>query len=424
MAKRKTSKEYKYSLREDIQTAVEIELATIPIYLYTYYSINKSPKGDTPEESARLRLEALKASGTIMSVAIEEMLHMALSSNLKSSLGWMPHLAGKSPKKFPTPLPKHAPGFAAPLSRYTQKQLEVFKGIEKPATREEIEHPTDDGWHSLSEFYQTIIDRIKDKKASDFNTNKSLHQLRPTNKYPESKHAVPSEYYAPNSVNSTYTDKKGKQVRMNAGDSGGLIYINSAASAKRAINEISHQGEGFVMKGQTTYDDRSKEEWTHYHKFLELSENFNEEDAAKYVLDVPDNPVTKNYPPTLQPLSNLTNAVYTYMFMMMEQCYTNPIPAQASIFNFGIHKGMIFILSSLCSFMTGFQIKEGNKHYAGKVVAPTFENYKFDKHVSPKEQLIMIWKTIPKNFKPDRAILDRIKNLPDVEMKAGELVQF
>jgi len=35
------------NLGDAIQQAIEIEIATIPVYLYTYYSINRSPDQDT-----------------------------------------------------------------------------------------------------------------------------------------------------------------------------------------------------------------------------------------------------------------------------------------------------------------------------------------------------------------------------------------
>src|SRR3982751_5337452 len=105
------------NLGEAIQQAIEIEIATIPTYLYTYYSINRSPdqvkikdsiieklvaKGKPHSEaeeialdlSAELMVFANKAGALIMSVAIEEMLHMALSSNLKQALAGMPDLIG------------------------------------------------------------------------------------------------------------------------------------------------------------------------------------------------------------------------------------------------------------------------------------------------------------------------------------------
>ena len=36
------------TLKSSLQVAVTVELATIPIYLYTYYSIVRTPKSDTP----------------------------------------------------------------------------------------------------------------------------------------------------------------------------------------------------------------------------------------------------------------------------------------------------------------------------------------------------------------------------------------
>ena len=415
MAK-KTKDTYEYSLMEDLQTAIEIELTTIPLYLYTYYSINRAPKGSTDQETAELTLQANKAAATIMSVVIEEMLHMSLASNIKRSLGGFPVLAGDfliKKLKFPSNLPHHAKGFKANLSKYTKAQLSTFMKVELPTPPNAS--PKDADWSTIGQFYDSIIERVKKMKKSDFGYKE--YQLGPGN-----------DYYSPNSANSTYMSNygsgKSKQVRMNAEDSGGLHLITSPASAVKAMKEICHQGEGFADKGKKNhkYDDPSHQEESHYYRFKELYEIYSEDTAAKFVLNVPDNPKTKDYPAMVQPLSNLTNAVYTYLFLMMELCYQHPVPAQSSIFNFGIHKAMIFILSSLCSFMTTFELKGDQENKV--VLAPTFEGWKFDEHVSPKEQLIMLWKTIPKEFKPDTAILDRIKNLPDVEMKKGELVQF
>ena len=67
-------------LRESLQTAVEIELSTIPIYLYTYYSVNRTRH--TGERITSLDLYANKVGSHIMSVAVEEMLHLSLSSNI------------------------------------------------------------------------------------------------------------------------------------------------------------------------------------------------------------------------------------------------------------------------------------------------------------------------------------------------------
>ena len=105
-----------------IQQAIELEIATIPVYLYTYYSIKRTPDQEqliaeilqdlpTPsdtEEAQKLQAQAKelaieiqvfanKAAALIMSVAVEEMLHMSLSSNVKQALVGPPELVNKTP---------------------------------------------------------------------------------------------------------------------------------------------------------------------------------------------------------------------------------------------------------------------------------------------------------------------------------------
>ena len=74
-----------FLLKRDLQTAIEIELATIPIYLNTYYSLARNTT--TGEGLGPLEQFVNKAGGVIMSVAVEEMLHMSLSSNILWSMG-------------------------------------------------------------------------------------------------------------------------------------------------------------------------------------------------------------------------------------------------------------------------------------------------------------------------------------------------
>ena len=82
-------------LKTNLQTAIEIELATIPIYLYTYYSIVRNAASG--ENIDRVQAYANKAGGVIMSVAVEEMLHMSLSSNVLFSMGVAPQLYRRAP---------------------------------------------------------------------------------------------------------------------------------------------------------------------------------------------------------------------------------------------------------------------------------------------------------------------------------------
>ena len=115
---------------EAMQQAIEIEIATIPVYLFTYYSINRTPdqnhigqiiktqllsKEKKPgvlytqqevdtiakELSAKIMVFANKAGASILSVVIEEMLHMSLSSNVKQALAGKPQLVNKVPPVWP-----------------------------------------------------------------------------------------------------------------------------------------------------------------------------------------------------------------------------------------------------------------------------------------------------------------------------------
>ena len=77
-----------------------------------------------------------------MSVAVEEMLHLSLSSNVLHAMGGSPQLYGKAPQPYPTPLPYHRPkgppgpdGSTAeliPLAGFSFEQLWHFLQIEYP----------------------------------------------------------------------------------------------------------------------------------------------------------------------------------------------------------------------------------------------------------------------------------------------------
>ena len=131
-------------LKANLQTAIEIELATIPIYLFTYYSIQRAEKSG--ENIRPCDLFADKAGGMIMSVAVEEMLHMSLAGNVLFSLGVAPILYGKAPGPYPTGLPYHNPTgphgphggteVKIPLSKLTYDQFWHFLQIEYPETRD------------------------------------------------------------------------------------------------------------------------------------------------------------------------------------------------------------------------------------------------------------------------------------------------
>lgn len=420
------------SLAQALQEAIQIEMDTIPIYLYTYYSIIREPDQDQIQadytnkymdagmpaaqaaeaalnHSAELMVYANKAGATIMSVVIEEMLHMALSSNIHRALVGIPKLVGISPENWPNNLPGRFPALSIGLEPFSDHQLDQFISIESPGGKPADGDDIPDQWLSIGQFYESIIAYVeKNVKPEDYDKFKGLPQLGPGN-----------NYYTHNNVDTTYYNKEHKPKFTNADDSGDLLIIDSNDAVKKAITTIVDQGEGTIADHHTT-DDKLGDEESHYRKFVDLKNEFaNFKDDAKYFIKpYPISPTTASYPADIQTASNLLNAVYTYMYMLMDACYRNPLPQQSEIFNFGMHKGMVFMLSTLCDYITGLKLPDGT------FAAPTFENYEFSPESSAKSQIIALYNAIPSSLNPPTSLPGRFSTLPDMSSIPGEAVQF
>ncbi|MFI5137669.1 MAG: ferritin-like domain-containing protein [Sphingobacteriales bacterium] len=440
------------NLGDAIQQAIEIEIATIPVYLYTYYSINRSPDQDAIsgslvkelvksgmsnrdacalalELSAEVMVYANKAGALIMSVVIEEMLHMALSSNLKQALAGLPELVGKSPSVWPAFLPGHEPEFPINRAGLSLDQLITFLKIESPdplpdprLLRAPIPYKT------IGQFYDMIKACIETNELS-YNTHSP--QLLPG-----------KGYYAQNNIDTVYYDKEHKPHFTNAPDSGDLLYVFDRDSAVHAINCIVEQGEGnknvpglnpggsvncgVIVPGD--FDDPSKKEFSHFEKFVQiycqyksLSEKFNSLSIGTidindyFVVNVPVNPKTADYPANIAPVSDFLNGVYTYLFVMVENCYKQSGNTQFEIFMFGVHKSMIFILNSVCGdiMKLSYTAPDG-KVYA---VAPTFEDYPFGLVSSPKSQLTDLYNAAVAVYPTISYLGQRVQDLPDVPLQ-------
>lgn len=414
-------------LLDHLQTAVEIELATIPVYLYTYYSINRDPsncdnvKVDGKDIGQELVTFANKAGGIIMSVAIEEMLHLSLACNLLKSLGGQPKIYGKSPWPYPTNLPHHKAGFSVGLEKLSESQLKKFMQIELP--EETGAPPEGDNWETIGQFYDYIAEKIEEW-TTDADFRKERYQLEPKQGYYADSNVdtvYPKDgYYIRQPINPLDPVAKGadQAVYPNDEDSGDLIVVRNKAAALKAIEEIKHQGEGYPGKA---YDDASHDEKSHYAKYRELLHGLQRiPDSAQscFIYNFPTNPTKDTIPAVYHPFVDLVNAVFSYLMLMTEVAFTLKGPAQHSLFYIGMHKGMIFILDKIIGAM----------HYQtygnGIVLSPTFENYKFASLASAKQELIDLYHAVPTAFNVGEQILDRIKDLPDVNVPEDGRVRF
>lgn len=395
-------------LQTMLQTAAEVELATLPIYLYAYYSLQRGTQ--TP-----IGRFANQAGGVIMSVAVEEMLHMSLACNLLYACGGTPELYRKSPN-WPTNLPGHTklgPDgklMMLPLAPFSYDQLWSFLEIEYPETIDATPEGFD--WDTIGQLYSYIRCIIASSKLgdADFRQQPATQQLQP-------------EYYAPNNIDTVYpaaafdrhqppsgAHSAASVARYpNAPDShaghAALISIASKRDAMIAIATICDQGEGFAHRAS---DDPSRAELSHYAKFLRLQAQlvgYPEQDRlprlppppppaaqqwgdlSPIVFDFPTNPTTASYPTTLQPLSDFCNGLYQYMLILTESVYRVQDPGRRRFFNNALHLSMIWMLDKLIQAMRTVAI---GTQAGGNRLAPTFEDYDLGPRAQAYQTLVQL----------------------------------
>src|SRR5258708_2948079 len=107
-------------LKSALQTAMQLEFATIPPYLCAQWSINSDPGG---------------VGGMIQDIVVQEMFHFALAGNMLSVIGGTPSVANAAfipsypTNVLPGGIPQKLPVDLKPL---TPAQAQVFMQIEYP----------------------------------------------------------------------------------------------------------------------------------------------------------------------------------------------------------------------------------------------------------------------------------------------------
>ncbi len=443
---------------EDVMVqAITLELATIPTYLSTYYSINRAQNQDnlynkilTQLQTAstnsdidlhslaqELKLDVLlysnKTAALVMSVVIEEMLHLALSCNVKQAICQTPPdlMAIGKAINFPTQLDGHIPEFQINAAKLSLEQLTIFLQIESPEPfvdpyslqleRSPVKYKT------IGLLYDQIIECIKQHFPGPY---QQQPQLLP----PEPK-APPRPFYGQNSSNTVFYDKDHNPLFANADDSGGLVGVYDSVSAIEALERIIDQGEGKskdkqhiltwgpdkmpvpmpVVDGKVEFwegdfDDSGKE-LAHFAKFLEaysLGDYYQKkfkgiaglDDFFSYfVYNTAPNATQADYDQSgneaLALCNKLGNATFAYILLMIETCYYKDESTQFDLFMYGIHKSMIWLLSGVGNQINAYNYTKEGKSYKGSI---TWEHYGFEATpaVSPKQQLIDLMTSLAK----------------------------
>ena len=289
------------ALRQHLQTAIEIEHATIPTYLCALYSLQDGSN--------------TFAAQTIQGVVMEEMLHMLLACNILNAIGG--HPAIDHPKfipEYPTYLPHSADLFLVPLQKFGRDAIQVFLDIEKPAKR--LAPPQPDHWDTIGQFYKSI------------------------------KHAlVHLDHVTPGGI---FTGDPARQMQPHHyyGGGGKLVAVHRLEDAILAIDEIIGQGEG--VNGTIIDSDSilfgEQVEYAHYFRFNEImcERRYQPCDPAKSpptgapvavewdaVHNMQPNPKMADYPPDSELYARTLEFNRTYMALLQSiHCAVNGEPPE------------------------------------------------------------------------------------------------
>lgn len=219
-----------------LQTALELELATIPPYMMALLSIRLPGNRGVAER--------------IRSVMVEEMLHMALVANVLNAIGGDPRLDAAATPRYPLTLTFEGRAFAdrqfpvviAPLSAAL---VDTFLKIELPRKPRRLSRllsltvpaPT------IGEFYEKMIGRLE---ALDRSTRGGL-----------------------------FVGDRARQFEADYFWSGGgeLIPVRNLADAVRALRLVADQGEGAWPRGSrrgAAPGFGSPFDMGHYYRFKEI----------------------------------------------------------------------------------------------------------------------------------------------------------
>lgn len=410
-------------LQKTLQVAAEVELATIPIYLGTYYTINRTPGKNNPGlPSAFPKTDvsryANEAGALIMSVAVEEMLHMSLACNVLFSTGKMPDLYLKAPNSYPASLPGHRPNTnnnpmdntrnePIPLAGFSFEQLSHFLAIEYPEVADAM--PESNDWDTIGQIYSYVRCLIESNWISDDDFNAAGNNTQ----------QISSGDYSPNNIDTVFPKQSFNYQNPVAAEAEGsaakvaeygsdedshvgktqLMQITDKKTAVQAITTICFQGEGFA---QSKYDDASGEELSHYYKFLTLlsqlegyngiykemgksgfnnvasspdapkqpERQYSAAEIASFVYPTPKNPKASQFGGEgRQDLINIADGLFQYMLIMTETIYRVPGDKQKIYFYRTMHQSMIWVMDKLFQAMR--EVKSEDGHYS---LCPTFSN--------------------------------------------------
>jgi CDGSH-type Zn-finger protein/uncharacterized Fe-S cluster protein YjdI len=301
--------ESRVQLINTLAEAAELEHSLLCCYLYALFSMKNSINEDISEDE----LESVtKWKKVIRGIALEEMTHLTLVSNLMSAIGGSPYFMRPN---LPSPAGPYPADLVIKLAPFDLETIKHFVYLERPADIE-----VNDG----SDFYQAKYFREAPSGrlmpyGGDYDTVGDLYRnIRQSIERLSGKLGEENLFCGAASL----------QIGPVDSPLPGLIVINNLQTSQTALDTIVSQGEGAQLTDHNSHFCRFKLIEEEYEALLKGNPDF------KPARPAARNPVMRR-PPTPEgkvwcnaPLTaihmDLANAVYMSSVRLLVQVYANP----------------------------------------------------------------------------------------------------
>lgn len=392
------------ALVEHLYQAAQLEMSTIPLYLYAAYSIET--KGHSQWAPG------ISAFRTIISIVLEEMLHLALVRNLMLAIGAGDQITFYDRKfmpTYPSLMAHRVPDLELHLERCTTGLIDrVFMPLELPAEHGAKAQPGQ--FKTIGQFYKSI-------REGFWYLNDHDSEL-----WSQAKASKPYQYVG------AYWNRDG------GGDS---VVVHNLRSALTAMDIIVDQGEGVNPdKASVPIDPINPtpglDELSHYAKFKRIRDEI---EVIGVVKNVPVDPTVALFKDKVDvvALADLFNAAYCYTLCMLDKLYTLPrhLEPEKPSPRYHLERtfiaamgGLLYPIADLLTrtplirapFMTRFTTINA---------APTFEYYDFaaeqkkSGHKTKKEHLVWLCNQAIVHFPElggDDSVHWLLAKMPDIEV--------
>jgi len=338
--------------------ACELEHGLLCEYLYAQFSLKRSvAEGVTPEQLARIKAWET----TVIDVVKQEMLHLALATNILTAIGAAPHFERPN---FPILCRWYPPDVQIALVPFGERALRHFMYLERP---EGMALEDAEGFAALSK-----MDPLRNDDP----------QLTAG---PEEWHTVGHLYRGIEAGLAQLVDRHGEagvfigplkaQATTQVFEWPQLIAVTDLASASRAIEVIVEQGEG------------ARGDWvnSHFGKFVGILEDYLAERAADPSFE-PARPVMPVYlrePPDVEGVTLIEDALTRRVADLFNAVYEVVLQLQSRYF---VHQGettgeletlaktvkhlMNWVMRNLGPVLTSLPV---GPQFPGRTAGPAFE---------------------------------------------------